>query len=166
MIVPGLNYWYKSAQDLFGKVCRDKEKLSDSLSSQDQERIADAVFNFAVTAYHVKDWLKQEGTKTFTPRDVEEYVNNNKVLSICADLCNGSKHRNFDDEKHNPRSTATGTGNSPLKVSMTSITCSSSIPVTGFIPVIETAEGNQYDILTWADQVVLAWEDFFTTHGI
>ncbi|WP_242053398.1 hypothetical protein [Nostoc parmelioides] len=49
---------------------------------------------------------------------------------------------------------------------MTSITCSSSIAVTGFTPVIDTLEGNQYDILSWADQVVLGWEDFFTRHGI
>jgi hypothetical protein len=158
-----LNYWYKSARDLFGKVYRDKDKLHESVSSQDHERIADAVFNFAVTAYHVKDWLKQEAITTFTPQDVEKYLNSNEVLRICADLCNGSKHRVLDKS---PRSTAKGTGDSPLKVSMTSITCSSSIPVTGFTPVIYTAEENEYNILTWADQVVSTWEDFFTRHGI
>lgn len=164
-----MNYWYKTAQDLFSKVYRDKDKLYESVSSQDHERIADAVFNFAVTAYHVKDWLKQEAT-TLVPEDVEDdvedyvedYVKNKKVLSICADLCNGSKHRVLKS----PRSTATGIRDSPLKVSMPSISASSSIPVTGFILVIEIAEGNEYDILTWADQVVLAWEDFFTRHPI
>ncbi|AUT02047.1 hypothetical protein CLI64_17570 [Nostoc sp. CENA543] len=159
--IPGLNYWYNSARDLFGKVYRDKDKLYESVNSQDHKRIADAIFNFVVTAYHLKDWLKQEAT-TFTPQDVEHYVSSHEFLSICADLCNGSKHRILTSA----RSTATGIGDSPLKVSMTSITCSSSIPVTGFILVISTLEGNQYNILSWADQVVLSWEDFFTTHGI
>jgi hypothetical protein len=166
MLTPGLNYWYKSARDLLGKVYRDKDKLYESVSSQDHERIADAVFNFAVTAYHVKDWLKQEATTTCTSQAVEDYVSSHEFLSICADLCNGSKHRKFDDSKHSPRSTATGIGDSPLKVSMTSITCSSSIAVTGFTPVIDTLEGNQYDILSWADQVVSTWKDFFTRHRI
>lgn len=160
---PGLNYWYNSARDLFGKVYRDKDKLHESVNSQDHERIADAIFNFVVTAYHVRDWLKQEAITSFIPQDVDNYVNHNKVLSICADLCNGSKHRILTKSL---KSTATGTGNSPLKVSMTSITCSSSIAVTGFTPVIDTLEGNQYDILSWADQVVSTWEDFFTRHGI
>ncbi|MBD2455523.1 hypothetical protein H6G80_15720 [Nostoc sp. FACHB-87] len=163
MPTPGLNYWYKSARELFGKVYRDKDKLHESVSSQDQDRIADAVFNFAVTAYHVKDWLKQEAAKTFTDEDVEDYVSSCEVLNICRDLCNGSKHRVLNKP---PRSTATGTGNSPLKVSMASITASSSIPVTGFTPVIATAGGNEYNILDWADQVASKWEDFFKTRGI
>ncbi len=29
---PGLNYWYNSARDLFGKVYRDKDKLQEYLS--------------------------------------------------------------------------------------------------------------------------------------
>src|SRR5690606_18579524 len=83
-----LNYGFVNSKKLFEKVKRDRNKLYDSIISQDPERISDAVFNFSVTGYHIKDWLKSEGIT-----DVEQYIKSKPMLRLCADICNGSKHK-------------------------------------------------------------------------
>ena len=48
----------------------------------------DSIINLYTYGYHIKDWLKKEN---YT--DVENFINNNHELKVCADLCNGSKHK-------------------------------------------------------------------------
>ena len=53
------NYGFGSAKNVLAKVKRDESKLYHAVVSQEADSISDAVFNFSVTAYHIKDWLKK-----------------------------------------------------------------------------------------------------------
>ncbi len=52
-----LNYGFCNSKKLLEKIKRDQSTLYDSIISQDPDSISDAVFNFAVTGDHIKDWL-------------------------------------------------------------------------------------------------------------
>jgi hypothetical protein len=51
----------------------------------------DAVYTFFQTCYHLKDWIKNDPNAP-GQKDVEYFVSSSSSLSICADICNGSKH--------------------------------------------------------------------------
>ena len=54
-----LTFELKSPQDVLAKVRRELAIPEAAAASQDKQRIADALYNFSVTAYHVKDWLRE-----------------------------------------------------------------------------------------------------------
>ena len=149
------NYGFGNASALLEKVRRDEDRLYKAIISQDSNSISDSLFNFAVTAYHIKDWLKNESIG-----GVERHINSDPMLRLCADLCNGSKHKilNSAREVDDP---AQSINNSELTCDMTSITADSTIPINGHTLRIELASGKQVEILDFASKVLNSWEVFF-----
>ncbi|ASG09142.1 hypothetical protein ACYVLC_003401 [Vibrio cholerae] len=62
---------------------------NSSLVFQDFE---DDLSSFFMHCYHVRDWLIHSEHLSITAKQVDEFINSNDFLKICADLCNGSKH--------------------------------------------------------------------------
>jgi hypothetical protein len=155
-----LNYGFGNPKSLLEKVKRDRKALFDSITSQDPIGIADSVFNFAVSGYHIKDWLKSEGDS-----NIEDYINSKPMLCLCADLCNGSKHKllNSPREQDDP---AQSIGNSPLTCDMTTITCDSTIPINGHTVRLALTSGKRVEILDFANQVIENWESYFSANNI
>jgi len=155
-----LNYGFGDSKKLLEKVQRDQSTLYDSIISQDPNSISDAVFNFAVTGYHIKDWLKSEGVS-----GVEEFINSKPMLRLCADLCNGSKHKLLSSprEVNDP---VISLNNSELTCDMTTITCDTTIPINGHTVRIALTSGKEVEILDFANQVVENWESFFSAKNI
>ena len=52
----------------------------------------DDVISFFIHCYHVKDWIINSNKIGISRKEVENYINDNEALRICADLCNGEKH--------------------------------------------------------------------------
>jgi len=52
----------------------------------------DDVISFFIHCYHVKDWIITSNKIGPSKKEVENYINNNEALRICADICNGEKH--------------------------------------------------------------------------
>ncbi len=165
MKLTSLKYGFQNTQDLMGKVEREKARLLESVTRQDKLEIADAVFNFAVTAYHIKDWLINETLGPHSRNVVEECVNSQKVLCICGDICNGSKHRVFN-ARYKPRSNAKDIVISPLTVDMETITCDSEIPINGYTLRVQLEDGDEFEILDFANKVIEAWKMYFKRYGI
>jgi hypothetical protein len=68
---------------------RYREKLNDY--SVNQLEYKDILWSFFQNAYHLKDWIKNDG-KISLKYDVENFINENKYIKITADLANRSKH--------------------------------------------------------------------------
>src|SRR5262245_59886006 len=67
----------------------------------------DDIYAFFQNCYHLKDWIKNDGTAPIAKRNgVEGYINSHPCLQLCADLCNGLKHLKLN----NPRS-----GSEPIR---------------------------------------------------
>lgn len=55
--------------------------------------LEDIVYAFFIFCYHLKDWIKNDNTLPSNIKDkVEDFVNKNKCLGVCGDICNGTKH--------------------------------------------------------------------------
>jgi hypothetical protein len=54
-----LTFGLKTPHDLLEKARRELVALEGAAMTQDETEITDALYNFAVTTYHVKDWLKR-----------------------------------------------------------------------------------------------------------
>ena len=156
-----LNYGFGNAKKLLKKVKRDQSALYDSIISQNPERISDAVFNFAVTGYHIKDWLKSEGVS-----GVEPYINSKPMLRLCADLCNGSKHKLLTRPPREKNDPVLSIDNSELTCDMTTITADATIPINGHTVRMALTSGKEIEILDFATQVVDNWESFFNANNI
>lgn len=52
----------------------------------------DDVQSFFVHCHHMKDWIKNDDSIEIYTKEVDDYINKNRELCICADLCNGIKH--------------------------------------------------------------------------
>ena len=63
-----------------------------SSSGHDQDAYDDDVISFFIHCYHIRDWIIHLNTLGITSKQVDGYINQHKVLKICADLANGSKH--------------------------------------------------------------------------
>lgn len=64
--------------------------FKDSYSIGSLKMEEDYLWIFFILCYHLKDWLTSSGTSE--KEETENYINNNKALSVCADVCNSSKH--------------------------------------------------------------------------
>lgn len=61
-----------------------------SSTGHDPLSYEDDLISFFIHCYHIKDWVVQSGE--IEKRVAEEFINTQKALKICADICNGSKH--------------------------------------------------------------------------
>jgi len=50
----------------------------------------DLVFAFFQTAYHLRDWILNDGAAS--ERELQELMSDSLALKVCRDLCIGSKH--------------------------------------------------------------------------
>ena len=66
----------------------------------------DALYHCYQDAYHLKDWLKNDDAVTVDNDEIEAAVKNSRELALCADLCNGTKHRKLKGSKTGDIATA------------------------------------------------------------
>lgn len=162
-----LTFELKSPQDVLAKVRRELALLEGAAASQDKQRISDALYNFSVTAYHVKDWLREHPGASFSTADVEDWVQKHDSLSICRDVCNASKHRKI--KKYKPVTASLTASVMPaVSVVMKFGDAGLSAPQAPkkFRVKAVLADGRRIDVLQVAKDAVTAWEGFFKSHGL
>jgi hypothetical protein len=154
-------------RDMLAKARREQARLSDALRTQDRTSIADALFNFAVTAYHVKDWLKESASAAYSPSQLEAYLQADKCLRLCREICNASKHQRLTAVPKDARDiafSATGTftiaSTDPNDVKLES----DASPT--FTVKVVAFDGSRYEASDFASHVIRTWEQFFTQWGI
>ncbi|MCZ7625755.1 MAG: hypothetical protein M5R38_07855 [Candidatus Methylomirabilis sp.] len=81
-----ITFQLTSPVDLFEKLRREAARLDQGVS-------ADNVFNFAVTAWHLYEWLKKK-PGTWAPEQEADLdtIRKSEYLQICRDIANASKH--------------------------------------------------------------------------
>ena len=52
----------------------------------------DQIYSFFVECYSLKDWIQKDLSKEDLDENVENFINQNNVLKLCADIANGKKH--------------------------------------------------------------------------
>jgi hypothetical protein len=125
-------------------------KLHPGESGDDYE---DACYGFFQNCYHLKDWLINDPNFTRkTARQIEDYINATPSLSICADICNGTKHLKLLE----PRS------GSPPRLGDRHITVYEGGPLDECISIAFIVEhaGLKKEAFALATECVQPWETF------
>jgi hypothetical protein len=149
-----ISFGLSGPQDLLEKVKREYGRLEQAVITNDQD-IGDSLFNFCVTCYHIKDWLKASDKLKCSKDNVEKFVENTKELKICKEICNTYKHfkldRNATTEKVYTSASSTLEGNT------------SSVLLYGnnYKIKILTIDGDKYEMLDFAKKCINAWVGFF-----
>lgn len=143
------------------------KKLNEGKAREpSSEANMDDIYAFFQNCYHLKDWLKNDPAYTFhSGREIEEYVNQSRELSICADICNGSKHLSFD-ARHPPR-----TGVEPKfgrKIESESrVSTDGKVVDRSFAMFVEVEHANaRLDAFKLATKALESWESLLTEAGV
>jgi len=122
---------------------------------QPSDNYQDEVYTFFINCFHLKDWLKNDGSVEVDAKEIEDFVKNNKELNLCRDICNGIKHlkltapRSGQDPEFGQRKYHLHVGKSPTTISAKY--------------TIDTASG-PIDAFKLATKCLQAWESFIQSN--
>jgi len=80
-----------------------KEINDGKIHDKSSEFYQDVVYAFFMNCHHLKDWIKNDLAAASVKDNVENYINNNPDLRLCADICNGVKHLRRDSNRSGER---------------------------------------------------------------
>ena len=143
-----LRRWYAKLAKLHGG--REHDVASDNY--------VDEIYAFFMNCYHLKDWIRKDAAVPAAVRDaVEDYIDANRALRLCADICNSLKHVTLTK----PRS-----GESPsFGRKRYRFALGSGAPRIGLTYEID-ASGGKTDAFTLAGECIAAWDAFLALHGL
>lgn len=163
-------------RDLLAKARRERDRLQRALGDQDKVQAGDALFNFAVTAFHVKDWIKHAAPDQPASKKVERFVNDTPVLEGCRAVCHSGKHFKLCDlapDVTEVRASATavmaGAGVDPAEAAPEAYRASFTgsvkmVPVAPWRLKVIFANGARMEALEFADRVLDTWGAFLARH--
>ncbi|GAF92517.1 unnamed protein product [marine sediment metagenome] len=139
-----VNRWYS----------RFHEIHHGSIQEKSAEYYVDEVYAFFMNCYHLKDWIQNDMVLEVNAQEVENFINVNTELSICADICNGLKHFHRKSSRSN---IDPGFAERHTKVKL-----SREKPITEMRFSIQTKTGT-LDAFELATKCVALWKDFINT---
>ncbi|MGL4501839.1 MAG: hypothetical protein ACRCU2_22410 [Planktothrix sp.] len=158
-----LTYGLNNARDLLKKLERDANKLEDEVTS-------DNMFNFIVTAYHIKDWIKNDDNNTQDIRDkARDLPASEKIINRCQDIANASKHftLNRDGQRFQITSEVTSEqGFGVGRYSKGGFGKGEEEIIIKSLPTSDDPEGEEFNILDFKREVVKFWHKFFEENGL
>jgi hypothetical protein len=158
-----LSLGFASPSDLLEKVERDLVRLESSISAQDRERIADALYDFSVSVTSIKDWLKSHSSKSYTAADVENLVAGSAALSSFRDVANTNKHRFIT---HYKPTTEDATFSVMPSHTLGPITKLLGIPRAKFRAKIIRVDGARLEASELGRKALSEWRAFMSAHGV
>lgn len=148
---------FNNSRDLLEKLNREKSKV---LNSKDSQEVMDNFFNFIITAYSIKDWIKKEFGSLNEKKIYDEYPE----LGICQDTANASKHFIISEEHFNSKHRNKKNKKAKLKkITFELKPYGKEVygggGYGGISTNIQTEESNtSYTIHTFIDKVITAWK--------
>lgn len=116
----------------------------------------DVIQTFFEAVHHLKDWLRNDPASGVTRADADALINSSRVLPICADLANGSKHL---------RLTTSRTGDPSTTIARNDVAAYAGTGTSSHRFYIASG-GTEHDVLTIAEAVVDEWTMFLARRGL
>lgn len=142
-----LVYGLSTPLELLSKLRRAENRLTNAISDEDDIAIGDAIYDFAVTGYHLRDWVAK-GTNLRA--EVNAFVDESPLLHACRDICNSSKH--FEIDRYMPKTKDVYFSASPLR--------ETELKMKWAIKIL-MSDGQKFEVAQFASQIVTLWEQFF-----
>lgn len=147
----GLSGSIQTAVDLFDKLLSEADDLEQEMSSK-------GLINFAMTAYHLREWVKL-GEYPVAMKSAAEKLSDLSEFQACRDIANGSKH--FQITRYQP---TTASVESEQGWGLGRFGCGSFGEGEEEITVTMT-DGQSWDSVQLINKVVDMWGSLFTVHG-
>ena len=119
----------------------------------------DEIYAFFHNCYHLKDWIRNDSSVSSSVRGaVEDYINSDRALSLCADICNSLKHL---------RLTSHRSGENPtFGKKHFALTLGPGLPTTISLKWEVVTNSGPMDAFDLATECLAAWASFFKHHGL
>jgi hypothetical protein len=120
----------------------------------------DDIYAFFQNCHHLKDWIKNDGTLPANVRNaVEEHINSNRPLRLCADICNSLKHLRLDRQERSGETPSFGK-------KIFALSLGPGLPTTISLRYeVDTSSGPQ-DAFDLATDCLAAWDAFLKQQGL
>ncbi len=147
----------RTPQDILQKAKREHGRLKANFD-------IDNVFNFFVTANHIRDYIKKNDV--VAQAVLEEFLKD-QDMKDCCDLCDKAKHLRFT--KRNRTDSSKPTRTDPLTHRWRGAYGSTPF---GVLPYGMNSEwelwydDRKVNIKQLADRVIVKWDQFFSSHGL
>jgi hypothetical protein len=115
----------------------------------------DTVLSFFEAVHHLKDWLGNDQLRGVTKADGDSLIDRSKVLRLCADLANGSKHLVL---------TGSRTGDKSTTIARNDVNIFAGTGTVAHRFYVQSA-GREYDVLEIAEAAVAEWAKFLAGQG-
>jgi len=152
---------YGNTRSLLKKLDRERARAEEALEAQSFPDLADALYNFSITAYHIKDWLIMQNG--LSDKEVHDFIRNVPVLQACRDICNSKKH--FEITRYEP-------GEVSVRSTLTEITDvvpneEGGIDIYGKADIWVDVGGDEaYRVLGFMEKVLEEWTRYHDEKGI
>jgi len=133
----------------------DQGRLHDMPS----DTYLDEIYSFFQNCYHLKDWIKNdEAIPSHVQQSVESYINSNRSLKLCADICNSLKHL---------RLTSSRSGESPtFGRKQFAVSLGTGVPTTISLKYEVDTSSGPIDAFSLATECITAWDTLLQTYGL
>ena len=65
----------------------------------DSDNVRDNFYAFAQACHHLVDWLENDKSQPIRRSEAKAHVAKSAILTVCRDICNGSKHAQLNAKK-------------------------------------------------------------------
>lgn len=138
---------------------RFKQTDSGRLHNTESDNYVDEILAFFQNAYHFKDWIRNDpSVPQAVSAAVEPYINASAELSICADLCNATKHLTLTKSR--------SAANPTLGPKVFSLGLGTGSPATISLKYEVTTNSGPLDAFQLATKCIDAWKTFLSNHGM
>lgn len=156
-------------QEHYQRMRRARARLNTEWDIQSKrtdgiESVRDAFYDFFQTCYHLVDWLENDPSQPIRRQEADQFVRTSVALSLCHDLCQGSKHARLE-----PKGIA-GLRPEPQVISELPILDAGGTKVAALrfvaaeMTVVRSAGNvNAFDL---ADDCISEWERFLVSRGL
>ncbi len=157
-------YYFESPSDLLNKTKRDYERIKKAygMINENPDLLADHFFNFCITAFSIRDWLKNSNSCSFD--EVKNYLEGNEFLSACRDICNTSKH--YELLPNAERISVTESVETTVVRHNGMYRRNDEVNYTGKTITVRLKNGSSYPLNEFCTSIIGAWESFFASNNI
>ena len=137
----------RTPRDMLMKAKREHSRLKTSFD-------IDNVFNFFVTANHIRDYIEKNGAAPHSK--MEEFFEDQDIRD-CRDLCDKAKHLRLTKRPDPLTHRWSGViGGAPINA----------LPIGGDGEWELWSDGRKVNIARLADRVIDKWDEFFSAHEL
>lgn len=137
----------RTPADMLAKARREHQRLRERFD-------IDNVFNFFVTANHIRDYIQK--TEAVEKAIIDAFLQD-QDMKDCRDLCDKGKHLTLTKRTDPSTGIWSGCiGGAPI----------GELPIGGEDQWVLFSGDREIDVEWLADRVLAKWEAFFSTHGL